>query len=942
MPLTTGTTLNNRYRIVRLLGQGGFGAVYRVWDLNMECPRALKENLETSPEAQRQFKLEAQLLDKLSHPHLPRVIDHFILPGQGQYLVMDFVEGEDLQQRLERAGAPLTESEVLPWIEQVCDALSYLHRQNPPVIHRDIKPANIRITLEGKALLVDFGIAKLYDPHAPTTLGARAATPGYSPLEQYGRGAHTDARSDVYALGATLYTLLTGQVPPEAPERVLGEALPPPRQLNPALSPRLEQVILKALAMQPQDRFQSAAEFKQALRAAGTQPVQPMSKTRTVLVSSLPPAAPTGVQSTVRRIKWGIWGAASAGALIGLLLIGWALLRIIPPPTPTLEHGSSWVEWTQTALARMNGTMATQRTQEAEQTTQAAISPTLTPLDTLESLPFITDEHGVRMALIPAGEFQMGGNADDSLAECRKFRSDCQRDWFTDEEPVHGVYLDAFYMDIYEVTNALFAEFLNARGNQKEGGATWLDAGDEDARIHRAGGRWQADAGYEDHPAVGVTWYGARAFCEWRGARLPTEAEWEKAARGGVTGANYPWGDEAPVCEKGAQNGAQFGACDGETVAVGSFAANGYGLFDMAGNVWEWVWDWYAADYYGGPRLPNPRGPDSGEGRVVRGGSWRLYGYNLRSAYRYSYPPSYFINSNGFRCARSKGNSQPNGTHPPIPTTTETASWKQGKLAYVLKSNVGTSLNVLDLTLDSQPVPIFEDSGRILAPAWSPDGVNITFHLLGGDLLMIKAAPGLNLEWHNSNCTGASWSPDGKRLICSSSNNYYLILSSDSGIEINRVSTSYRLYTLSWSPSVDEFAYAVKDGEITRIERMQLGGNAPTILADAASENYAPSYSPDGQWIAYQSNKGSSLSEIWVMTREGNNPRRVTFTSPGAWSRAPSWSPDGKWLAYVSNQVDSAGPDFGEIFLVSLETDDVFQLTFTNGNVYDWRVTWGK
>jgi len=627
MPLTTGTVLNNRYRIVRLLGQGGFGAVYRVWDLNMECPRALKENLETSPEAQRQFKREAQLLDKLIHPHLPRVIDHFILPGQGQYLVMDYVEGEDLQQRLERAGAPLTESEVLPWIQQVCDALSYLHRQNPPVIHRDIKPANIRITPEGKALLVDFGIAKLYDPHAPTTLGARAATPGYSPLEQYGRGAHTDARSDVYALGATLYTLLTGQVPPEAPERVLGEALTPPRRLNPALSPRLEQVILKALAMQPQDRFQSAAEFEQALREASaveSNSVQPLGQGGTVVIPSPPPkpnlpGTRMGIGQMARRKGW-FWSAIVAGLFILLYVaaIGVELL------VEELQHQRAQrTQEAQETMQLARQTEQAQRTQEAEQTTQAAISPTITPLDALEPLRFITDEHGVRMALIPAGDFQMGSENGDS-----------------DERPVHTVYLDAFYMDIYEVTNALFAEFLNARGNQKEGGATWLDAGDEDARIHQAGGRWQADAGYEDHPAVEITWYGARAFCEWRGARLPTEAEWEKAARGGLSGASYPWGDEAPVCEKGAQNGAQFGACDGETVAVGSFAANGYGLFDMAGNVWEWVWDWYAVDYYGRSRLQNPLGPDSGEGRVVRGGSWDNNVNGLRSANRGGLGPS--------------------------------------------------------------------------------------------------------------------------------------------------------------------------------------------------------------------------------------------------------------------------------------------------------------
>ncbi|MBN2550836.1 MAG: serine/threonine protein kinase, partial [Anaerolineales bacterium] len=203
MTLSPGQTLNNRYRIVTLLGQGGFGAVYRAWDLNLERPRALKENLDTSEAAQRQFKREAQLLSDLSHPNLPKVIDHFVLPGQGQYLVMEYVEGEDLQQMLERQG-PLTEAQALDWIGQVCEALIYLHSQTPPVIHRDIKPANIKITPQGKAMMVDFGIAKASAAGQKTTVGARAVTPGYSPPEQYGQGT-TDAQSDVYALGATLY-----------------------------------------------------------------------------------------------------------------------------------------------------------------------------------------------------------------------------------------------------------------------------------------------------------------------------------------------------------------------------------------------------------------------------------------------------------------------------------------------------------------------------------------------------------------------------------------------------------------------------------------------------------------------------------------------------------------------------------------------------------------
>lgn len=268
MPLQPGQILNNRYRIVSLLGQGGFGAVYRAWDLNLQHVCAFKENLDTSSEAQRQFFREATLLSNLNHPNLPRVTDHFSLSDQGQYLVMDYVEGEDLETKLAHAGGKLSESIVLPWIEQVCDALRYLHSQNPPVIHRDIKPANIRITGDGRAMLVDFGIAKAYDPSVKTTLGARAVTPGYSPPEQYGYGM-TDARSDIYALGATLYTALTGQEPPESVQRTIGTPLPPPRSLNPAISPTVEAAMLHALTLAPTGRLPSVGEFWQELTARG-------------------------------------------------------------------------------------------------------------------------------------------------------------------------------------------------------------------------------------------------------------------------------------------------------------------------------------------------------------------------------------------------------------------------------------------------------------------------------------------------------------------------------------------------------------------------------------------------------------------------------------------------------------------------------------------------
>ena len=188
MPLQTGQTLNNRYRIVTLIGQGGFGAVYRAWDVNLNMACAVKENLDTSPEAQKQFQVEANLLSRLRHLNLPRVTDQFFLPGQGQYLVMDFVEGKNLGKLLEERGRPFSESEVLPWLTQICSALEYLHSLNPPIIHRDLKPQNMILTPEGQVMVVDFGISKVYDPLKATSTGGRGPPRATARQSNMGRG----------------------------------------------------------------------------------------------------------------------------------------------------------------------------------------------------------------------------------------------------------------------------------------------------------------------------------------------------------------------------------------------------------------------------------------------------------------------------------------------------------------------------------------------------------------------------------------------------------------------------------------------------------------------------------------------------------------------------------------------------------------------------------
>jgi len=264
MTLERGTLLNNRYRVVEILGTGGMGSVYRAVDENLGVEVALKENLFTTEEYARQFRREAVILATLRHPNLTRVTDHFVVEDQGQYLVMDYIEGEDLRQRMDRVGV-LNEEETVIIGAAICDALSYLHTRTPPIVHRDIKPGNVKITPNGLIYLVDFGLAKIIQTGQATTTGARAMTPGYSPPEQYGT-ARTDSRSDLFSLGATLYAALTGAIPEDALARAMDQAtLTPIRKRNPRISRRLATVIEKSLAVRPDDRYQNAEEFKQAL-----------------------------------------------------------------------------------------------------------------------------------------------------------------------------------------------------------------------------------------------------------------------------------------------------------------------------------------------------------------------------------------------------------------------------------------------------------------------------------------------------------------------------------------------------------------------------------------------------------------------------------------------------------------------------------------------------
>jgi serine/threonine-protein kinase len=386
------------------------GAVYLADDQRLAGRRcAIKENRpdpNASPEAQEQsreqFLAEASVLARLDHPGLPKVSDYFIESGR-EYLVMDYVEGEDLESRIQRAQEPLDESVVLGWIDQVLDALAYLHNQRPqPIIHRDIKPANLRVNTQGRVKLVDFGLVKLLDTKNPETkVELRGlGTPAYAPLEQFaGSGSHTDARSDIYALGATLYHLMTNLYPPDVHERLLNaDILIPPRELNPNLSENIERVVLKAMEVYPDHRYQAAEEMRQALNETALAP----SATASVSPSTSPALIPA-----ISPWVFGIFGLIFVLVILGsafYLLIGASrgnnstpqptVVSIAQEPsaTPTeliLQKLSDAPTTTSTPVVEFISPVSpvVVETPTVENTPTATVSPTLSPTSTSEPSP---------------------------------------------------------------------------------------------------------------------------------------------------------------------------------------------------------------------------------------------------------------------------------------------------------------------------------------------------------------------------------------------------------------------------------------------------------------------------------------------------------------------------------------------------------------------------
>ena len=389
MPLTAEQIMQQRYRVEGSLGEGGMGAVYRAWDQRLQMPVALKElvpqpglDAETLAQLRQQFEQEAIVLARLKHPHLVSVIDFFEENGFA-YLVMEFIEGESLAERIEREGA-LPEEQVLTWARQLLLALAYCHEQG--ILHRDVKPQNVVITPDGDAVLVDFGLVKLWDPDDRRTRTAIQAmgTPEYAPPEQYSlRARHTNPSSDLYSLGATLYHALTGTAPLSATDRMASPRdFKAPTELRSGVHPHVEAAILKALTLSYEDRFQDASTMLDALEGKA-------------------PSEAPGPSAPKRAWRYALAGVGIVILLaIGLLwnrlpLFGATTPTPTPSPSPTettpptaTSSPTDTVEPTATHTEEAGPTSTPRQTEAAAiATTAPTTGPTATPRPVAPAAP---------------------------------------------------------------------------------------------------------------------------------------------------------------------------------------------------------------------------------------------------------------------------------------------------------------------------------------------------------------------------------------------------------------------------------------------------------------------------------------------------------------------------------------------------------------------------
>ena len=655
-----------KYEILEKLGEGATSEVYRARDTVLGrdvALKLLKPALMADPDSFERFTREAHAAADLFHDHIATVLD--MAEADGRYFItMRLIPGESLDKAISRKG-PLSWDETVRMARQIGSALDFAHSRG--FLHRDVKPTNIIQTPLGDYVLADFGLMRAMMSTGLTShTGAILGTPAYIPPEIWNNQKASPA-TDQYALACVVYEALTGQVlfAGETPIAVLTKHVNGPQfpeKWPEGVPEGVGEALQKALAKEPGERYASAGEFAGALERAGQKqpqalelPAFPEASTRTNGMKAEQEAQREEEagrvkerDDTIERLKkefeqalaarqhgkakriigrlenlqvdtrtlearlkmmpkkispW-VWAAVSMGVVIlGIgYIVGHPFVQAaIPTATPATQAPSTAVPAT------------------AAPATQALVST----FDVGSTWPRPMD--GMVMIYVPAGEFLMGSAASDTMAQ-------------SDEEPQHSVYLDAYWIDKTDVTNAEYALCVSAgicRSPSNPSSQTRTN--------------YYGNSQYDNYPVIWVNWNDAQTYCQWAGARLLSEAEWEKAARG-TDGRIYPWGSASPD-----QSLANYNGQVGDTSAVGSYpsVAGPYGALDMSGNVWQWVNDWFDANYYASSPGSNPQGPSSGTIRVLRGGAWGSFEFAVRAAFRFGYDPTDARYDFGLRCSRS-------------------------------------------------------------------------------------------------------------------------------------------------------------------------------------------------------------------------------------------------------------------------------------------------
>lgn len=637
------------FQIRSLLGMGGMGAVFLAEHKMVALSAAIKFLRDPLADAEHAGRMltEARALSHLEHPNLVRLNDCGSLPDGTLYLQMEYLRGQPLPEYVRDHGGKLPLRQVLVLGRQLASALSYVHGRK--ILHRDLKPSNLYVTADAEVeggqriKILDFGLAKLWSVGAgqgSTGSNQLLGTPRYMSPEQCEGTAELDDRTDVYSLGLILFELLTGESPYAVPNmtptawlyahvqrfpRGLRKLLPTaPAELEALISQMLDK-----LAVQRPNMVEVEARL-QALLSADVLPKPSL---------RFPPP---------QILKFGF-----ALLLLGMLtmLAGFALW-----PPGALRRLRSWVTSPRPSMGVVNVAVL------------AAGAPT-------------------GMALIQGRSFPMGSREDEIEAawrSCQRERSDCKREEYERERPQRVVTVSDFYLDQHEVTNEDYAAFLNLplRPTTVEDKRLVLvdrvllvDLHPAAGGIAYTDGTFAARPGYARRPVVQVTWVGAQEYCAAKGRRLPTEAEWELAARsaGGAQGkaaAAWPWGNAPPRCAEVVIARHEKGSCRAVLAGLSPLALGGpldvgsapqdvtpQGVHDLAGNVREWVEDEFQVPYLACGLCENPKVPARGAGgavmRVVRGGSFMQEPTAARSAGRSRWRADYLATGIGFRCASS-------------------------------------------------------------------------------------------------------------------------------------------------------------------------------------------------------------------------------------------------------------------------------------------------